>query len=445
MDKTMRRRGWLRIVVVGLVVGAAAARGHGQSCAHVNTTCRTKACCATDTSGVPLFCDAGSQTCKRVGLTTSTVPTTTTTTPRAGCVEAGLLCGQKGRPETFRPCCDPAFECRQAEQSGGATGHAMCLLREGPPATTPTTTPPGAAGPQRFTPADVGLAYYASSDDLNTNPVTGAWASQYEKGVRVQYALFVMLPKVFGVFEELGMPAWAPNTVQDNIGKFVFGYSCRLAGCEPPTPPNAHGVYEWRPNYLVDRWHGLLVRLRSALKGPKGLALLQEHADWLPALMGIGVTRVERTSSDKSRANDGRIDGRKRFAPLSAVQCAALNAALAAHDANDGNAILTTQLAFEATARSVDELALFHHEFPLGVHADKSPARRAALEGRKHAAYREWVASFGCATGKPPAFPRTMHAKWKHVRNHLIRVLPEGYVLRELCEAYIDRCPVTGE
>lgn len=320
--------------------------------------------------------------------------------------------------------------------------------------TTSTTRPEfNQAHPRRFGPADIGLAYYASSDDVMYDPADGSWASQYVKQQRIEYAWFVMLPKVVDLMIEIGVQPPDPGTVQDNMGKFIFGYGCRYIECEKP---GQGGQYVWRANYLVDRWRvvmkavaGKVLKgtIMSTITGNPWTSVGEQAAakrPWLAPLMGINVKATPRqTKLDKSHENDGELNGSRKFQPLNVEQCAALAAATHAHDV--GANIDTTQLAFEATARNVYELALFAHQFPTGVYPDKSPARVADLDRKKHAAYHEWSDSFGCATHVAPTTGGVVQKRWKHVRNHVLRAMPEGYKLRELCGRYIDSCDITSE
>lgn len=458
MDRTERRLEWFRVLVLVVLAMGVAAMAHGaDDCAHVNTTCQGKACCATDGNGVPLYCDERTVTCKRVGLTTSTVrPATTTTTLAAGCVEAGLLCGQKGRPETFRPCCDPAFECRQAEQSGGATGHAMCLLRE-TATTTTTLPPPSGLAPERYGPADVGLAYYDSSQDINYHPRTGAWASQYTKAARIDHQLLVELPRVIRALRDLGCAVPSPNTVQDNVGKFLFSYSIRPVASGQP--------YSYRANYLVDRWRRTVEQFRACLKGDRGVAFLAANP-WARDLMGLGVTRVEPLEKvDKSHANDGTLTCRNPFPPLTSHQCGKLHDAHAAHEAHakclldrrpaaecDALAarVRPTQLAFEGTARTPAEQQLMLLVFTGDIDPQHSPERVDHHTRQTSAQHHRWASAFRCGTGAPPDCLEVLKGRWGHARSHFLRAV-KGYYLREVCDtpgkpkANMDNCLVSED
>lgn len=325
------------------------------------------------------------------------------------------------------------------------------------PHPTSTTLPEFTeAHPVRFDFKDVGLAYYASSDDINYDPRDGSWANQYVKMTRIEYAQFVVQPMVVDLMVELGMQPISPNTLQDNVGKFIFGYGCRYIRCDATNEPGVGGQYVWRSNYLVDRWRHLLESVGSVVKKNAALALVTGNPwtakgeaaaatrPWLAPLMGIGVTATPRQSKlDKTHENEGELDGSRIFAPLNVTQCAALATATAAHDASTN--VAATQLAFEATARNVYEQALFSHQFPSGTNADKTPARIADLTAKKHASYHQWAASFGCATHTAPLTKQVIKTKWRHVRIHLLKALPEGYYLRVPCDQYIDECPITSD
>jgi hypothetical protein len=330
-----------------------------------------------------------------------------------------------------------------------------------PPTTTPSTTrppatqpspPPTALTPTRFIPFDVSLAYYADPQDIHYDAHDGSWASQYVMQSRIEFAWLVEGPPVLRAMRDLkcqGIPS--PSTIQDDLGKFLIWYCLKAVGEGGPCPA--------RPNYLVDRWRGLMVAFAACFDDSRAW-YLDAHPE-LRELVAPGLQPTPRQDNpSKVHGLDGELDGRTKFQPLNDEQCDALDRARAAHHAH-GNCLLAhgsdcssfgarvrpAQLAFESTARTVNELSLFSLIFSGDIDPTLSQERVDYYTEKTMASYDVWADAFGCADHSAPMFFHVLQGRWMHARYHFLRAIA-GIPIREVnvnCGTVDNRCPITED
>lgn len=402
----------------------------------------------------------------------------------AACALVGKLCTPDGAQGNNPVCCAGLY----CPGSGTSKDHCVSVHPSpsttivGPPAPTTTvvlpplpphpstTLPPSRpTGPVRFVAGDVG-AHFPASAEILWNPRTGLPSSQYEAMVRASTLDLVVLPDLLRLLRDV--PSCASlagpglsGTIRDLVGKFMVVYTLR--------PLRAGDPYFWHPNYLWDIPQNLIRRAQGCV-----MASAQANAgrpELTPAMLQLLDLRVEAgrvvlgdlsydppahvTTADRSHMTDGALDPRRPTRPLSATQCTLLHAAHAAHEAHAaalldhdqvladllGPKVVATQLAFEGSARTPDELTLFALLFTGAIDPKRPQAEVDALTMETREFHGAWMEALGCETGRPPELAAVWAAALGHARAHFLRAITlPGLVLREVCPAYIGNCPVTG-
>lgn len=366
------------------------------------------------------------------------------------CALPGKLCRVAGEQSNQPECCGGACEQHHCTDGTSTTTlPSVTTTSNSRPTSTSTTLPrPSipAGSPIRFGPGDVGIRFRASQDML-WNPDTGLPSSQYEAGVRVATMHWVILPTVLRLLRDTpqcSVSSGLGGQVRDMTGKFLILYSLR--------PMRDGGVYQYRGNYVFDLPMGLFRRAANCVPPEK-------WGDLAPLFAPGPPPPPHQTSADRSNAMDGLLDPQEAQMPLSARQCTLLEAAHMAHErhvdallshdpnaASFGPAVASSQLAFEASARTVTEQAMFQLIFTGAIDPKRSAADVEHFTRETSQAHHDWVDCFHCDTGAPADLLCAWTEQLAHARAHFLRAITlPGLVLRKPCPLDIHYCPVTDD
>lgn len=331
-----------------------------------------------------------------------------------------------------------------------ASGSTTTTVGGAPTTTTtkpPPLPPPPVVSQVRFPPCALGLAY-PNPDDRKVDPRTGGPANDYLACVRVEQAIWELMPEVMRVIQDLPSCASIRTSVaqnaSDNIpSRLWIQYSIRTIDGGAPYPCILAN-YNWEYTRLLFR------QLRDCAP-PNALSPRLQQAVNLP---GVCPAPLPRKGGIYSTA--GLVGVGKAGPALTPAQCGLLDDTMAKHQAHvekllahdlagasaAAELVRPAQRAFEESARDVNQLALFTLIFTGAIDPARSEAERDALTRETATAHHEWGAAFNCATKKPPDVKKVWRARQKHGRAHFLRAIKmDGMTLTEICPGAIDQCP----
>jgi hypothetical protein len=392
MRQQLVRRLWavcviLAVAILGVEAGKwAAAQEDEQAAPQAATKCAAlgKSCTKPNTSNPPCCapntCDPTAYKC--VAPTTTTVPTTTSS-------------------------------------SGAAT--TTTTSSEATTTSTPAA-PPNAGYSFLYLPADLGLlltkfgASCQFTGDI-MDPRTGSPADQMMlTAMAWQYQQYSM--ELVAAADSVGCP-W--NSVQIEDANFKFGADYWLL--HQPFPVS--GTYQQlQPTYVRQYTCAPIVAVAQCLQA--------KHALSTDLAQVAGITPGP-TSPPPLGPPNGITDGilvytTGHYPPLTAHQCALLQAAEDAHMAHDqsfldhdfagaaanNQAVLNTQRAFEGSAETLEQATLFKWTWQGNYnHGNPQDVLDGLTRGimKAHAAQ---TAAFNCASGTPPDSGRILHYRFQH-------------------------------
>lgn len=372
------------------------------------------------------------------------------------CAPMGKLCKLASEASNEPECCEPPA----VPDPLGCVNH-HCIVTSIPPSTTepdppgsttttrppsPTTTVPSTTGnvtPLRFTANDVGLRF-PDSQEVLWDPRTGMPANDYDSLVRVVTSLFTVYPEVLRGMRDTPGCSVSPGTAQSvskTIGELFILYTLR--------PMQAGGLYDFHSNYVWDQPQALYSRGCACARGkmPPGLcATLPKPPPHIQL-------------SDRSHMEDGQLNTRHVFRPLTAGQCALLHTAHEKHEIHAqhlldhdpaavsfGPPVIASQLAFEGSARDPFEQTLFTLIFTGMIDGHWSQGEIDAFTHETSFRHALWMDCMHCQDGKPPDLFCAWREALAHGRAHFLRAIKlKGLAIREVCPlpTYVGNCPIT--
>lgn len=357
------------------------------------------------------------------------------------CALPGKLCKLPGEQSNQPECC--AGACVSHHCIDGTTSSTLPLVttttNSRPPSTTSTLPRPSipAGTPIRYGADALGIRFRDSTEAL-WDPYTGLPATQYEANVRISTLHWVMFPEVLRLLRDTPACNVGPGLglqVKIVTGKFFIHYSLRaLRGGD---------VYSFKGRYLWDEVQPIMRRAAGCVP------IASVPANLRPLFATSPPPPVHQTRADDSHTDDGLLDPHEPLPPLSASQCALLAteheaheahvAALLAHDyalaASLAPRVVQTQLAFEASARTLLEQANATLIFTGSIDPKRTPEEVDHFTMETSRFHHEWVDAFHCGTGVPDLV-EIWSAALGHARAHFLRAITlPGLSLQEVCPA----------
>lgn len=273
----------------------------------------------------------------------------------------------------------------------------------------------------------MGIEYGPTTSVLAVDPRTGNPADEYVRSIREQQAIWQFLPDVINSYE---LNHCQPNLValSDDVSKFGANYIAR--------PLKSGQPYHWGPSptYIwAGRWQ-FLSNLRNYCHKPIATTPVAELEFNAPASNMAG-------DSDPD-VNAGLLNPKHHYLPLTPEQCAALKQAEASHMSNAPSRV-ADQLAFEATARDLEEEQLFTLIWDPTVNPENPPNVVAGLEHYMMQAHMMRTAAFHCDTGEPPDMFKVVTFGLEHAEGHFcLAVHQPDLLMKTVCtDKPVDYCP----
>lgn len=383
------------VLVVGLALAVACAQEEEQrepgaqaSCANLGKPC-TKPNTSNPPCCAPNVCDPVKFTCQAPGTTTTVEMTTTSS--------SGGTSSTTGQTTT-------------TSTIGGT------------PTTTTPPAPPNAGYSFLYTPADLGLLLTKFGESCLysgniVDPRTGAPGDQLLLAtIGWQFMQYSM--ELVAAADAVGCP-FNDQDIED--ANFKFGGDYVLLHQPFPTS----GQYTWmQPTYVRQYTCTPIVQTATCLQQKNALSTT------LAQVAGIQSGPL---SPPPPGGPNGIKDGMLtydtgHYPPLTAHQCALLQQAEDAHMAHDqsylnhdyvgaaanNQAVLNTQRAFEGSAETLEQAALFKWTWDGNFNMANPVEVRDGLTRGIIAAHHRRTEAFNCATGQPPDAGKIMHYSFQH-------------------------------